>query len=211
MTGKRLDFYKECNNLAVPPQEFEAAFCKRCYQPECTRSLFGIMKFDQRVATWHDRLFANPPQMDPTDPRAKLFTAKQFQIIDPQALTQASSDWMDPRDTRSATISVPVNITPEPTPAPEIQQTKVEFQGEDTPPEAPPSQNLPKEVVLINTPISSGQMLKGAPLTAPRAKRDQWDAPQGVRPGEKVIKAGAKIRLGGVEEADPKPSEGDSK
>jgi len=213
--GKRLDFLRECNDHGVAIKDFEEAFCKRCYQPECSRSLFGGMKFDQRVSTWLDRLFVNPPRLDPSDPLAQEISAKMFQMVNPAALSQGASDWHDPRDLKSSSVSVPAQVAYEPTIAPIVEPVKVPTKVVETPTETvseePVSHNLSKEVVLINTPNSRGIMLPGGSATTPRPNRDQWDAPQGVRPGEKVIKAGAKVQLGGVRNEDNKKDQGEPK
>jgi hypothetical protein len=210
--GKRLDYLKECNEHGVALQDFQEAFCKRCYQPECTRSLFGEMKFDQRVSTWFDRLFANPPQMDPNDPLAREISAQKFQMINPVALSQGASDWHDPRDLKATSVSVPVHVTPEPTLTPKsVVEPPKPVVVEPEVNETPNSHNLSKEVVLINTPTSRGIMLPGGSGTSPRPQRDQWDTPQGVRPGEKVVKAGARVQLGGVKNEGNKKDQGESK
>lgn len=185
----RRDLLHECNDQKIPIVDFDLAFCKRCYQPDCTRSIYGTMKFDQRVATWHERLFSHVPRMDPADPRASEIQAKLFQMVEPP-IPGVMSGWDDPRVVKSSLVSVPDQLEPvEPQSAPV------------TPEPLPPrifSESISQEVVLINTPLQrNGIMLAGGPSVARPNRRDSWDAPVPLAPGETLVKNGATIRFGG--------------
>jgi len=186
----RRDLLKECNTLNVPVEDLKQAFCVFCYQPECTRSLFGKTKFDQRVSTWKERLFENPPRMNSQDPRFNDIQAKAFSTIVPATLG-AISAWDDPRDIKPVSIRVPVVV--EVVNPPEETITVV---SEPMLPRISAS-SLPQEVVLINTPPQQGIMLRGGPPSTPPApNRDNWAAPTPLPPNEKLVQRGATIRFG---------------
>src|SRR5689334_9448477 len=104
MAEKR-DHLQLCNEANIPMQEFTAGWCSRCFQSECTRSIFGKSKFDARVQNWEDRLFRSVPRIDPSDGRAQGI-AKKF--LDVPNQTQGASAWVDPRDLEpTKLISVP--------------------------------------------------------------------------------------------------------
>lgn len=203
------DFFKECNTVNAPVDDFNLAFCSRCYQPECTRSLHGKTKFDVRTSTWLDRLFVNPPRMDSTDPRFESFRAQSFFMIQPPAPGQMGS-WGDPRDLVS--IQVPVTVKA-PTP-PQLPQQEAKPVIEPLPPRFT-GQNIPKDVVLINTPRQEGVMLRGAPPATPKPPpRDPWSGPTPLSPGETLVKRGATVRFGGGVQGEPAPTkidQGESK
>lgn len=98
-----VDHLAECNNLQVPPDQFHASFCSRCYQATCTRSVphhsGGL--FEERVKTWEDRLFLNVPRKDPKD--APEIASKEFKEVN---LTR----WADPHSTPKAMGAVPVSF-----------------------------------------------------------------------------------------------------
>jgi len=198
----RRDLLRECNDQKVPVEDFELAFCKRCYQPECPRSIFGTMKFDQRVATWHERLFTQVPRMDPSDPRVGVFGAKLFQMVEPP-IPGVTSGWDDPRDIKTSSVSVPIDVA-----EPQLQLTP-------TPEPLPPrmvSETLSQDVILINTPNRSGIMLAGGASRPAPKTRDAWDAPVPLSIGETLVKKGATIRFGGgVQTEETKAQEGESK
>ena len=202
----RRDWMKDClsdvatkGGAPVSAQDLKTGCCDFCVQPECTRSLFGTSKFEQRVSTWKERLFTQVPRMDQNDPRFADISAKGFIIIPPEALTAKSSGaWLDPRDFKSSSVSVPDTV-----PVSESQPTEksptAQVEQKPTTPSAPQESkpaSLPREVVLINTPMQRGIMLAGAPTSTPRPQRDQWDAPQPTKPGEKVVSRGATVRFG---------------
>jgi hypothetical protein len=197
------DCMKDCadKGLQASLQEFKATFCDACVQPECNRSLFGKSKFEQRVSNWHERLFTAVPRMDLNDPRFPEISSKGFVIINPEALSvNASSDWLDPRDIKPVSVSVPETVS---SPSEVVEEVPVI----DAPPPTSPRPATPtlsaKDAVLVNTPSQRGIMLPGAPQIT-RPQRDQWDSPQPVRPGEKVVQRGATFRFGGVEGETPK-------
>lgn len=173
----------ECDlgGLSIP--DFQAAFCSHCTQPECSRSLDGMSKFDQRVRTWHERLFLNPPRMDQSDPRYKGLASKKFlTMASPIEIrsTGGGSAWIDPQTTeepeqKSTPTATNIPETPEaPAPAP-------------TPPQ--------KRFLPMNTPNQGGVLLKGAPAPAPQ--KDPWAGKPAPGPKENVVAPGTKIRLGG--------------
>lgn len=211
MTTRR-DWVKDClsevasKGTQISPQELKTSFCDFCAQPECTRSLFGKSKFEQRVSTWKERLFTQVPRMKEGDPRFEAIASKGFILIPPEALLPKSSgNWLDPRDVEPVSVSVPEKIE-DLTPAPAQEEPQAQ---PDPEPAAPPP--MSREVVLINTPVQRGLMLPGGTQTGPRPQRDQWDAPQPVRPGEKVVQRGATVRFGVDAGEQKKDDKGDSK
>lgn len=214
MTTRR-DWVKDCisevaakgTQLSLP--ELKASFCDFCAQPECTRSLFGTSKFEQRVSTWKERLFTQVPRMQEGDPRFSAISSKGFILIPPEALlSKSSGSWLDPRDVKPVSVSVPESVKgEESSPAP-AQEEPAPAQPA---PAAPTPEPMSREVVLINTPVQRGIMLPGGTQTGPRPQRDQWDAPQPVRPGEKVVQRGATVRFGVDAGEQKKDDKGDSK
>lgn len=203
---RRVDLYGECNQEGAPVDHFTAECCMRCINPECTRSTYGQSKFDIRVNTWHDRLFANPSTMSPDDPRFSLISAQKFLAIN-QPLT-VHSGWVDPRDLEKA-AAIPTEVAKvvepavtqepvksgtvaEPPTLPSVALPSVALPPIPTPePKRPPSPNL----AFTNTQTKSGQMLKGAPSPS----TPSWDAPSigtSETEGVRVVKPGTKIRIG---------------
>ena len=175
------DQYKECSDQNIPVEDFRLQFCSRCVQPECTRSQHGKSKFDQRVTTWESRLFVDVPRMALTDPRFQSFQAKKFSEIDTGRVPEVQG-WVDPRDLEPETPMEAVEPVSEPQ---EPEPDKVE--------KAAPSSQEP---AMGQTPNRRGQMLGGkkTPAKKPSEKSDPW-APKKTPEG-KVVKPGAKIRLG---------------
>jgi len=216
----RVDLFGECNVDGNPIDVFTAECCMRCVNPECTRSSFGKSKFDLRVSTWHDRLFEKVPKMDPGDPRFQEIAAQKFMIINPALTVASSTGWVDPRDVEA---SQPSQV---PTPEPQVaameapamaaasalepktsEPAALEPQTAPKPSQTPEPQpapvkatgNLPKHLVLENTPAKRGQMLQ-PPVGTPQPKSaGSWDAPipSTDTDGVKVVKSGARVKLGG--------------
>lgn len=211
---RRLDFLgSECDLGGIPIPEFEAMYCGRCAQPECSRSQHGKSRFDQRVQNWQERLFTKVPRMDPKDPRFELVSAKNFKMIDvgPSVVIGGSSAWLD-----AHTPSTPAPAEDEPAPDTDPMSPPEPAQPSPTDPippplheasaplpasplaAGPPAAPAPRHVLLMNTPNQpGGRMLPGAPnvTTTPPARRDAWAAPTGS--DEKIVKPGARIKLGG--------------
>ena len=214
---ERLDYLGECNDQKVPLEDFKLAFCDRCLQPECSRSLHGTSKFDQRVSTWVERLVTKVPRMDPADPRIPQIQGKQFKMFTPSlSVGQAPSAWLDPKDVKEPSAS----SVEEPAPAAEEEQVPPLPPVFVRPPEpalvpeevpSPPTispqiaekseqTGMPLALMVMNTPTQSGRMLAGSPAqTPPSPPKDPWEAPPtSPKPadGEVVVKKGATVRLG---------------
>lgn len=194
----RRDYLPVCNDHGVPLPEFQAEFCVRCVQPECSRSKAGGL-FDSRVATWRERLFVNPPRMSKDDPLYPVIAGKMFREIEvgrriPEiGVGLGTSAWVDP-----LTIDEP---KPEPRPAPRA--------AAPAPVTAPPSADgaiAPVAAVVdrtrpktpVNTPFVQGTMIGAA--APPKPVVDPWGAGPAAesRPkaGDgKVVSPGAKIRF----------------
>lgn len=201
MTRRRLDLYAECNGGQAPEQEFTEACCSRCVNPECSRSLYGKGGFDDRVHNWYERLFSQVPRLAADDPRYGKIAGQRFLLIDPDGSTQPSgaSDWVDPQDLEAKSVLISRAVSPTPAPIPVPVQ--------NTPPDPPaqvgefkqePATASPSGV--LNTPAKQGQMLPGkaTPPTAPAS--GGWvtppPAPTHAVPDAKVVKSGARIKLG---------------
>lgn len=195
------DFLKDCNNLAVPMTEFTAVWCKQCLQSECSRSAHGTSKFDQRTQSWKERLFTDVSRMDPSDQRYQGIAGQGFELINPEPVTPGGdSAWVDPRDLSKTKVQVAVpsgfTLTAEPpkeAPQVEVPEARVQPSQVSKEPE-----NLPREVLLMNSPDQSGRVLPGAPATnkVAQPKKDPWAVPESVNPDEKIVERGATIRFG---------------
>lgn len=191
----KVDHLRLCNEHGIPFQDFQAQFCSRCLQPECTRSQHGKSRFDSRVTTWEDKLFLNVDRMDPSDERFQNITAHKFLSVDPgNARTQSA--WMDPKDLEpTKTISIPE-------PAPEPPPVVVEAAPDPAPPpklEEPVAPAAPLgDAVLMNTPNRPRQMIGGAEQKPSSPVLDPWASkqPQPLKPGERLVERGARIRFG---------------
>lgn len=215
MAEKR-DWLSTCNDQNVPVNDFKLAFCDRCSQPECTRSMFGTTKFDKRVGSWEARLFSDVPRMDKKDPRYLPIAGSNFKMYDLERVpsnfqAKSQADWLDPRDLpelpaeeTEAFVAESTTQTPEPElpsePEPDIIQEVSRPLSEKFPTSKPPAgvRNLPHSLLLMNTPTQS-KVLSGAP--APLPKADPWAGPVptegGTLPAAQVVKKGAKIKFGG--------------
>lgn len=105
--NNRQDFLgAACQLQGISPEEFKAAYCSRCMQSECTRSLVSASKFDHRVNTWEDRLFLNPPRMNEQDPRFASISGIKFVSVE-GAAPPTSSEWVDANEVKATSIVVP--------------------------------------------------------------------------------------------------------
>lgn len=214
---KRVDFLSECNPGGMPLEEIQARFCNQCIQPECTRSQYGKGKFENRVNTWHDRLFANVPRMEDGDPRFNSIAGQKFMLIDVGGPAGVGGGWADvpvesPQEVHPVSLPEP-EAAPEPEPepvkepepiaVPEIQTVESAPQWADLKtepvPSAPKTQKRPtsRSSVLANTPVQPGKVLESPGKESPKA--DPWEAPIPVQKtsGDLVVKPGAKVKLGG--------------
>jgi hypothetical protein len=209
------DYLSYCNNQGVALEDFKAAFCSRCFNPTCSRSLAGQSLFEERIHTWHERLFKNPQSLPKEDPRYALISAVNFQevpvgpipIIGQQA---ALSTWLDPRDLSAA--PEPPKPQPQKVSSPRVQAPEpAETQGLELipsePPEAPqkstepqaqPAVGAPRQAPL-QTPFQQGVMIGNASAPQASPPNDPWAAspPQEeTTTPVKVIQPGGKIRFG---------------
>jgi hypothetical protein len=110
------DYLKECNDQGVPPDDFALQFCRRCRQPECSRSQVGESRFEQRVSTWEDRLFLQVPTMSPEDPRYPRISAQKFIRGPSRGRTpEVRGSWVTPKELEKSepkTIITPQGNTP---------------------------------------------------------------------------------------------------
>lgn len=199
--SQRRDLLGECNTERLPLNEFNEGWCRRCVNPECSRSLFGQSRFDLRVNSWEDRLFLNPPRMDPSDPRYDLVSKQKFLSIDTSAPPEIRS-WVDP-------MAQPMH---EPTPhfiEPKVKPAPPALKSEPPPvvseePSVPSQALAPRpqvssptirpEVLSMNAPNQGGKMLSGVRNPQPVPPRDPWAAPE---PAENVIPVGGRVKLKG--------------
>lgn len=205
MAEKR-DELKVCNDQGVPLEDFKLAFCDRCLNQDCTRSIAGQSRFEQRVNTWYERLIEAPTKLDEADPRFNQIRAKRFIDVDPGPVPEIGrSAWVDPRD-----LTEPTPVLDEPAPPPQVTPEPVETaaasepepqQEPEVPPQAPPPQRLPAS--FMNTPTPRPQMLagekKGATKPAQPVFVDPWEPqkPKPVEEGVQVVQPGARFRFGG--------------
>lgn len=211
----RRDELKACNDQGIPLEDFKLAFCDRCLNPECTRSVAGQSRFEQRVSTWYERLFKAPDRLNEADPRFTQIRAKRFIDVDPGPIPEVgrSSAWIDPRDLVAAAPEPqpepeveaveldealsPPQVTPQPvetTPAPEPEQE----------PEVPPQPSPGRPPAgFMNTPTPRPQTLDGSKKAPTKPAQpvfvDPWEpqTPKPVEEGVQVVQPGARFRFGG--------------
>jgi len=191
----RRDQLAECNTEREAIPVFQEAWCRRCINPECTRSLYGQSRFDLRVNSWEERLFRNPPRMDASDPRFQQIAGKRFLSLDVGPAPEVRS-WVDPSQVQAPTP----NLVADPTPVSPVR----EVSAPNPPPKPEPAlvvtepkpipANSPKEILLMNTPNQGGRMLPGAPTLPNPPGPDAWSAP---KPAENVIPVGGRVKLKG--------------
>lgn len=191
-TPDRRDLLPECHEGTIPLDAFQRDWCARCLSLECTRSIAGKSRFEQRVSTWEDRLFLNPPRMEPDDPRFQQISAKRFITIDVGRTPEIRSAWTDPRD-----LEEPQNPTP-----PVATKTEPVASSETRTASIPNdlasnrSAPIPVQLALGNAPDQSGKTLP-IPPSASIPKRDPWAAPETNDPTEQIISPGATVKLRG--------------
>lgn len=199
--AERRDFLSVCNDQGVPLPDFQATFCVRCVQPECSRSKAGGL-FESRVATWQDRLFVNPPRMPADDPLYASISAKKFRDMEVGRTPEVgrglsgASVWVDPL----ALDEAPREPKPLPRPASRnsVPSTvdaeaaaEVSLQTTPEPPRAKPE--LP-----TNSPFAQGTMIGGAAApkpTDPWALAPPLESSPSSGAAAPVVSAGAKIRF----------------
>lgn len=179
----RRDYLGDCNEHKVALADFHEQFCKRCTQPECSRSQFGTTKFEQRVSTWKERLITAVPVMPSQDPRFIGITAKQFKSIEMGPIPEVVG-WVNPKEESPRPVADP---------APSLVKLPV-LMSEEAP---VPTFKVPEGGLNTPSPPPTGIILTGAPRATPTAK-DAWTAPAPKQPpGAPVVKKGATIRFGG--------------
>jgi hypothetical protein len=172
-----------------------AGACSRCFQKECSRSLFGKSRFEQRTLAWKERLFEQVPRMPESDPRLVTLSSKRFIEIDTSRIPEinsASGSWIDPRDLdaqeESSQASPPVEpvvVAPPPTPpapAPVSTPSPALVSGH------------PLQPRLLNTPRPQAQMIGNRPEPPP--KRDAWEVVPQETKGLPVMRPGTRIKMG---------------
>jgi hypothetical protein len=196
-TAELTDFLNVCNDHNIPWQDFEQQFCSRCFQ-KCTRSQPSRSKFGHRANNWYSELFAEVPRMDQKDPRFQEISGKRFLPIMPTS-PAAQSAWIDPRNEGPVQVQVPVQLAaPEPEPL-ELVPVTPEPPKVEAPP--PPPMVIPASAGEIrNTPALPRQMIGGAQPKPVAPVLDPWQPnspPPQLRPGERQVKPGARIKFGG--------------
>ncbi len=176
--SQRNDLYGECNVNQAPVEVFSEMCCKRCLNPECSRSSFGGTAFDKRVHGWFEKLFSNVARMDARDPRFQAISQQGFHTIDLSRMPEVrTSDWIDPRDlvrpakpTGEGNSPLPQPPNPSPPaaesvalPIPADQPKPPEIPVVASRMQVPKKSTLPRQVILGNAPSQSGKVLPGAP------------------------------------------------
>jgi hypothetical protein len=186
----RRDQFGECNTGKHPVDVFTRECCADCLNPECTRSLHGKAKFDQRTATWFERYYSGKDQMSPGDPRYPKIAAQNFVFIDPGLVGRApevGSAWLDPRD-----------LTPPPAPVTIIKPADEVATG-PTAPSSPTPRQVPRQLLLANVPVREGQMVAPPPSAGvvQTPTKDPWTGPVPASKDETpVVTPGARVKLG---------------
>jgi hypothetical protein len=199
----RWDQFAECNADKAPIELFTASCCARCMNPECTRSQAGKFKFDQRVATWYERLYGNVPRMPTEDPRYAKISGQRFLMLDGGPTPSISSAWLDPRDLEKPPevpkLRLPVLPSTKKSDPPLAAPIPVEAASLPTP--ETNQKYSPRNLVLANAPVQPGQMIQsatGTPAAPVQAPKDPWAVPLPAAPaGAVVVKPGATVKLRG--------------
>jgi len=198
----RRDYLKECHAQVVkqvkenlPLEDFGSAYCVRCLQPECSRSTHGMTKFDQRVATWEERLFLKVPRMDQSDPRFGEIASKEFHPVQEALIVHGWGAPDEPVPKREILPEPPQEVTVTELPDSEPVVHAPYFQPANAP------SSISRETLLLNTSVEREQYLPGAriPTTqsdTPKKRIDSWGAPEQSTPSEVVVTAGATVRFG---------------
>ena len=161
----KADFLRECmaDVGQVPIDEFNAAYCLRCANRECSRSGLSAMSFDRRVANWQKDMFTNVPRASETDPRFASIRVKNFKTVNqpvsvttPQQAPQPAVQQMTlPPD---SPLEAPADAsTPETTPEPHALVPETSHSETERVIE-PPSVAAPQQTAY-NTPFNQGVML----------------------------------------------------
>jgi hypothetical protein len=163
----------------LPEGQMVAAFCSRCFQPECSRNATP-KSFADRVQNWEERLFLNPSTLNPSDPRFKTIAGQKFQEVETSKPYNVQSDWS----------VVGENLVPLP---PEV--TPTQYLAPEEEPTAERPTGLP-----VNTPFQQGTMIGNTPATkAPPKEVDSWSGKVEVSPlppSTLSLKPGGKFRFG---------------
>jgi hypothetical protein len=175
------DMLSECKTDTGSLSDFQAAFCSRCINPECSRSSFGSSHFDKRIATWEKRLFTDVPKMPKQDPRYLTLANQNFLPIEVGRTPEVSSNWISPNDPSTMKSAEPNVIIPVVKAEPQIIQ--VAQQKPNT---------TPKHMLLANTPASKQGVMLSGHNTQP--ERDSWATPE--PPKDPVVPVGGRVRLG---------------
>lgn len=190
------DLLGECNTEGEALPIFQEAWCRRCINPDCTRSAFGSSRFDIRVNSWEERLFRNPPRMAPVDPRYKGIAGKKFLTLTPGNIGGGGSGWVDP-DVPTTTIAPPPPTVAPPRPPPPPPTTTVAPRPPVPRPPQPIPQSVPPtvrpETFQVNAPSQSGKVLPGGPTAQnPNPNQSSWDPPS--QP-DNIVPVGGKVRF----------------
>ena len=200
----RRDLLSECAQPGTPIDVLKEAWCSRCGNPECVRSVVGLSKFEERIKDWETKLFIAPPQLSPDDPRFGLITAQKFITIEPGRTPEIRSDWMDPRDLKEpeAKPAAPPLVVAPPVPAvqaaPEPPRAEARAATPSKPAASPSSTPTAARMILAgaNAANQSGKILPGG-QGRPTTEVDPWAVPDPPQPADQVVQPGAKIRMGG--------------
>ena len=176
------DLLPVCNQNQLPSDDFEALFCKRCHNSSCERSS-KLNSWKNRTENWQERYFG-AEQLNPEDPRFQGISAQKFVEVEAPR-PGAAQEWFDPEDTQR--MEVPLEPEPEAT-SPHWEPPSAPSADVPKPEPAPPN--------LLNTPApSGGVMLGGHDVPARAPEKDPWAAPEPIKPGEKLVRPGQKVRF----------------
>ncbi len=217
----------ECNADGHPIDDFTRECCANCVNPECTRSLSGKAKFDERTNNWFEHYFGDKNRMDPSDARFSKIAGQKFILIDPGLTGRApdiggSSAWLDPRDIERQQPAAPapppralaaieamgtLRGAPAERPAPaapppqQVQQPPPQAPPPARPQQvhaAPPPRQVPQHLLLANAPVQAPQRIAGPPSASTAPPKDPWAGPvPDAKDDAPVVSPGARVKLGG--------------
>jgi len=192
MANTKQDYLGLCNETKIPFQDFMAAFCSRCFQQDCSRSMHGNSRFEDRALNWESRLFTQVSKLDPQDERFRGILAKKFLTILPTG-SGSTGSWLDPRDietTKEILIPAVEQVI-------QVTQVAVPKRDPDPDPAEPARPAGMPEPVLRNTRVQARQMIGGHdPKSTQPVLNDPWQPAQALKSDEVLVQPGARIKLG---------------
>lgn len=97
---KRVDLFKQCNDMGEDPQVFMQTWCNRCRNYSCVNADWANSTWERRMSTQRDRLLDNPNFADPESSRYEDIRKLEFKDMLREAiiLNEAERTWQSPEE-----------------------------------------------------------------------------------------------------------------